>query len=308
MIKLPTSSLNPEIKLALTTVILGLLVAISFALAKFIVQSGIPFFVTLYWQLIGATLILGLLSIIKKKRLSLAKRHINYYVIGGLLGISIPQLMAYSALQFIPAGLFTVLITLSPLMTFLIASLYERKLLPIYRFFGITIGLLGVSIATVGNFQVGETHWQWIVLALGVPLMLGVTNIYRYVALPNDIDALSIATGTLLSQVVLLTPVLLITEQHILPTNSESDAYLALVFLSVVIAFSYILTFIMQRMTDGVGFSQIGYFVTLGGVIIGAIFFGEKIGLSMILSICLLFLGLAISNGHLRTNNVTNKI
>jgi len=308
VIKLPTSSLNPEIKLALTTVILGLLVAISFALAKFIVQSGIPFFVTLYWQLIGATLILGLLSIIKKKRLSLAKRHINYYVIGGLLGISIPQLMAYSALQFIPAGLFTVLITLSPLMTFLIASLYERKLLPIYRFFGITIGLLGVSIATVGNFQVGETHWQWIVLALGVPLMLGVTNIYRYVALPNDIDALSIATGTLLSQVVLLTPVLLITEQHILPTNSESDAYLALVFLSVVIAFSYILTFIMQRMTDGVGFSQIGYFVTLGGVIIGAIFFGEKIGLSMILSICLLFLGLAISNGHLRTNNVTNKI
>ncbi|MFC1749056.1 hypothetical protein ACFL2V_09650 [Pseudomonadota bacterium] len=73
----------------------------------------------------------------------------------------------------------------------------------------------------------------------------------------------------------------------------------ALAKFTCITALSYIMTFVMQQLTDGVGFSQVGYFVTLGGVIMGALLFDEPIGFSLVLSVALLFLGLALMNRHL---------
>ena len=52
--------------------------------------------------------------------------------------------------------------------------------------------------------------------------------------------------------------------------------------------------------TDGLGFSQIGYFATVCGLAAGAIIFDEPLSVSLIIAIAILFLGLAITNGHLK--------
>ena len=271
-------------------------------MAKYIVINGTPVFATFYWQVLGASVILMMLLTLQGHRLSIKPHHLRYYIIGGLLGVTAPQLMAFAALQHIPSGLFAIFLTLSPIATFLLASLHERALLPLYRLLGIMIGLIGVCIATFNGFELNSNNasFYWLLLALAVPLLLGITNIYRSKALPSDAEPLSLAAGTLLSQTLIMTPVILLSGETYLPLTALTSADFVLLALATATALSYLMTFAMQRLTDGVGFSQIGYFVTLGGVIIGALFFGETIGLSLLLSITLIFTGLTISNGHFR--------
>lgn len=280
------------------TVLVGLLIAAGFALAKFAVQNGVPVMATFYWQLLGASLMLMAVLVVQRQGLSLRSCHLRYYFIGGLLGVSLPQLLAYAALQHIPASLFTVIVTLSPLATFVLASFFQREMLPVYRLVGVLVGLTGISLATFGSVETGSAPLNWLMPALLVPFLLGVTNLYRNQALPSDVNATALAAGTLISQLLLLSPLLFYTPNTYRPDFDTTD--IALLGLAFITALSYILTFIMQRMTDGLGFSQVGYFVTLGGVFIGATLFGEPIGVMMAVAIILLFAGLAISNGHHR--------
>jgi drug/metabolite transporter (DMT)-like permease len=284
--------------------LIGLLVSVNFALAKSIVLSGVPIAAAFYWQLVGASLILLLIILCQGQRLSLRAHHIRYYLIGGFLGVTAPQLVAYLVLKQVPAGLFTVLVTLSPMMTFILTSIVEKQLLPIYRLVGIAIGLAGVSIATIAGLDTSNIPLEALLIALCVPLLLGVTNVYRSKALPNDAHPLSLAAGTLASQAVLLFPVLAISNQLTSPSLNNVLIDVKMVALAGVTALSYILTFILQRKTDGVGFSQVGYFVTLGGIFIGAIFFNEQLSASLLGAVVLLFIGLAITNGHLSINTI----
>ncbi len=286
-------------KKGILIIFLGFLVACNFALAKFVVLNGIPAFSVFYYQLVGASILLLSFIAMQGQKLSFHSHHIRYYVIGGVLSVSAPQIVAYAVLKHIPNGLFAVLVTLSPLMTFVLTSLFERQLLPLYRLIGILIGLGGVSIVTMTGFNTETTSVTWILLAFSVPILLGITNVYRSKAFPEDAHPLSLATGTLLSQTLMLLPVLLITRQTYLPWTFADMTDFAIIALACITALSYILTFVLQRLTDGVGFSQVGYFVTLSGVFIGAVAFDEPLGFSLIGSVALLFLGLTITNGQL---------
>ncbi len=290
------------------TIAIGMLVAGNFALAKFAVLGGAGAFAVFYWQLVGASVFLLLAMAMQGQRPSLKASHIRYCLIGGLLGVSAPQLVAYTVLKHIPAGLFTVLVTLSPLMTFLLTSLYEKRLLPLYRLTGILIGLAGVSMATIAGFDTGTVSAHWLALAFGVPLLLGITNVYRSKALPPDAHPMSLATGTLLSQVFLLMPVFLLSRQIYLPFFPVRHTDFAIIALAVITALSYILTFILQRRTDGVGFSQVGYFVTLSGVFIGAIAFDEPFSVSLVSAVVLLFVGLVMTNGKLSVRKIVGQL
>ena len=132
-------------------VLVGTLVGGNFALAKYVVTNGISPLVLFEWQVLGAGLALFFILAVRFRSdlVILGSRPVLIYsLVNGLLGVSIPQMLSYFALQQVPAGLFTVLITLSPLLTFCLSSLAGRKLLPMRRLLGILIGLAGVTVAT----------------------------------------------------------------------------------------------------------------------------------------------------------------
>jgi drug/metabolite transporter (DMT)-like permease len=109
---------------------IGLLVGGNFALAKYLVMADLSPFLVFYWQISGATLILALVMLCRghARALRAPSALWRYCIIGGILGISLPQILGYFALRDVPAGLFTMIVTLSPLLTFLAASVYERRM------------------------------------------------------------------------------------------------------------------------------------------------------------------------------------
>ncbi len=287
------------------TVLIGVLVGGNFALAKFVVLSGVAPFTIFYWQILGASILLFAVILIRKQRLPVSPPYLRYYIIGGILGVSAPQVMSYVVLRHVPASLFVMFVALSPLMTFVISSLMSGRLLPRRKLLGILLGLAGVSIATLQAVDGLDASPWWLLLACGVPVLLGVTNIYRERAFPKGGQPLALATGTLLSQATILAPYFVFFRGEFGRTVPAIDMLgVAIGGLAAITALSYILTFELYRRTDGLGFSQVGYFVTLTGVGAGALFFGEALGIRFGAAIVVLFLGLAVTNGHLRLRKI----
>ena len=118
---------------------------------------------------------------------------------------------------------------------------------------------------------------------------------------------MGLATGTLLSQLLLIIA-LLLGRGSTISDVSVPPALLGAIFgIGFITALSYVLTFEVQRRTDGVGFAQVGYFATLSGIAIGAVVFREPLGLGLLGSLAILFLGLAVTNGHLKLPPVLHR-
>jgi drug/metabolite transporter (DMT)-like permease len=283
-------------------VTIGGLVGGSFALAKHAVMAGLSPLTLFAWQMLGAGILLLAGICIRRRaglRELLARPVVIYCIANGLIGVAGPQVLSYFALQQVPAGLFTMLITLSPLLTFLLSSLANRRLLPVHRLTGILIGLVGVTMATANGLSREPVGGLWLAAACAAPLLLAMTNVYRERAMPKRVDPIVLAAGTLISQAALFLPFVLTGPDHYLPLRAASQIDLVLVGLSITTALSYALTFELYRRTDGVGVSQVGYFVTITGAGAGTLFFGEAITLVFGVAVSLLFLGMAITNGHL---------
>lgn len=296
---LQPNTAKPGYQQSALTLLIGSLVAVNFAIAKFAVMNGMAPIAAFYWQLLGAAGLLIAIGIIRKQSLTLHTRHIPYYVVAGLFGVSGPNLVSNWVLMHIPASTFTVLVTLSPLFTFGLAAIFERQRLSGQRLLGILLGLAAVWLITAQGLDTNSASHSMLLLALLVPFLLACGNVYRSKAYPTGSDALSLAIGMLVSQVIALTPVYLLSSAHYTPSLSMQSLDAAIVAMAVISALSYLLTFRLQQLTDSVGFSQVGYFVTLTGVAIGILLFDEQLSAMIMIAIVLLFSGLAITNGHL---------
>ncbi|WP_027834859.1 DMT family transporter [Maritalea myrionectae] len=278
---------------------LGALVGVSFMLSKFVAMAGLAPQMALFWQLAFACLALFVLALVSGQRPPLGWQYLVYYLGAGLLGISGPALIAYAVLGYISTGFYAALVTLSPLFTFAITALVERRMPHVHRLIGILIGLAGISFATIGGFDLSGVAVHWIILAMLGPVLLAMGNVFRSRTYPPNADPMGLAMGTLALQLILIGGIMLVTGQFAQALVPTSGAFISIASVGLITAFSYILTFEVQRRTDGVGFAQVGYFATLFGIVFGALVFGEPIGLPLMLSLLVLFLGLMITNGHL---------
>ncbi|WP_114285924.1 DMT family transporter [Candidatus Halocynthiibacter alkanivorans] len=278
---------------------IGSMVGVSFTLSKVAANAGAPPFTALFWQLLVATLVLLTLGIVTGRRLQLTRNHLAYYMGAGILGISAPALIAYTVLGHLSTGFYSALVTLSPLFTFVITAGVERQMLPLHRLIGILVGLIGVSLVTLTGLDLVGTGMIWIGLAVLGPLALAMGNVFRSRAYPVGGDPIMMATGALLSQLIIVWPALFFlgdkTGAEVLATGPQ----LAVICVGLITAIAYVLTFEVQRRTDGVGFAQVGYFATLSGIGVGAVTFGEHISPMLLIALSILFMGLAISNGQI---------
>ncbi|AEV35650.1 protein containing DUF6, transmembrane [Pseudovibrio sp. FO-BEG1] len=281
-------------------ILIGALVGVNYASAKLVTQAGVTALSATLAQLLLAGLFLYLLLRLKREQLSFRGDHIKYYILNGFLGITVPTLIAYWVLKYIPAWLLTVLVTLSPLITAGLTSLVERKLIAPQRLLGITIGLAGISLVTFSSIQEGQFDPIWILFGAAMPLSLAIANIYRNRAYPRDTTSIGVASGTMFSQVLLLLPPLLLIDDPAAAAGPMAAVWWIVFGIGLLTAGSYALTFFIQDRTDSVGFSQVGYFATISGVLVAALVFAEPISPVIFVAIAVLFVGLALTNGHLQ--------
>jgi len=273
----------------------GLLAGSLYSVGKLTDPDQVAPLTLLLWQVTGGGLVLWLVLLLRRQRLALSRQYRRYYLIGGLLGVSIPYALAYLIVNRVSVGLVGLYTALSPLLTYAIARLLGYESGSWRRWSGLALGLAGVLLIMLPRGSGPVTDWRYLLLGLGIPLSLALSNIYRSRAWPTGCQPLPLAAGMLSVQGLWLIPLTLLLGQFQLPSLDPQQAASIGIPLALIAGISYLCTFALLRLSGPVYLSQLGYVITSVTVGIGILFFNEQYSLADWLAIGLIFIGILLT-------------
>lgn len=271
---------------------LGTIWGLTPALAKLLVLGGMT---PLGLAALVAALSAGLLRSVCAARgipVPLGAAHLRHYAVAGFAGFALANVVAFTALRHVPAGLLALLIPLAPMLTVLFAAAIGQERATPRRLAGTALGLCGTALALAPGAALPEARLlPWAVLLLATPAGYATANVLAVRLAPPGTSPLALATGTLGAGAVFAAVPALALGQAVLP----GGGMVALLGLQAgLTAFAYILYFRLLTTIGGVGTSQVGYLVTLSGLLWGFLVFAEVPGWLTAPAAALIFAGLAL--------------
>lgn len=289
-------------KALLLLLVSGTLTAGLFIIGKEVGNEAVSPLLILFWQMTGGALVVWLLTLPSRQFPTWDAKHIRYYLIGGLLGVSLPYVLAYVVLRELQVGLVGLLTALSPVVTYALARLLGHEQGSPLRLLGLIIGLSGVALLVMpgeGGDLAGDG--AFLLVALAIPLTLGASNIYRSRYWPPGSEAMPLAIGMLTVQGGLLFIVNLFLGyfEHHLPTTTAIGGLLLM--LAVMAGASYLSTFKLLRIGGPVYLSQMGYVITVVTLLAGIVIWDEHYDRADVLSMGLILSGVLLTTWAGRT-------
>lgn len=273
--------------------VLGSLIGSNTALAKGLVVGGIAPLSLLLWHQVGALAVLLAVLGWRDERFPLRPRVLAYSALLGLFSLTLPSAIGFHAMPHIGAGTYTAMFTLSPLCTFALRWLLDRRYPGHRRLLGLGVGGLGAASLVVAGVRLAPGSGGWLALALLTPLLLATGNLVRERLMPAGASRLQLSVAQPAAQLLLLLPVALWTGTPMaLPMRPWEMQDLVLVSQVAIACAIYPLFFALQARADAVALSQIGYVTVAVGVLWGAGLYGESLSPWMALAVVLLFTGL----------------
>jgi drug/metabolite transporter (DMT)-like permease len=218
--------------------------------------------------------------------------HLRHYAVSGLFGLALANLVGFTALQVVPAGFFSLLVPLSPMLTVLGAAMLGMERATRRRLLGTALGLAGVLLAMSPGAALPDPRMlPWAVFAALTPVCYAASNLMAVHLAPRGAPPLALATGTLAAGTLQAGAFAALLGQFRLPPL-EGLGVSALQGAATALAF--MIYFRSLAAHGGVVTSQTGYVVTLTGLAWGWALFGERPGWLTIPAAALVFAGLAL--------------
>jgi drug/metabolite transporter (DMT)-like permease len=224
------------------------------------------------------------------------RAHLRHYAVAGGIGFALANLVAYAALRHVPAGLVALIVTLSPMLTVGISAAAGLERATRRRLLGTGLGLAGTALAMAPGAALPEARLiPWAVLLLATPTCYAVTNVLAARLAPRGTPPLSLAAGALaMGAGVAAVGAVLTGQAGALPLDHGASGPLLLALQAGLTALAYIAYFGLLAGLGGVVTSQVGYLVTLTGLLWGYLIFGEVPGWLTLPAMGLIFAGLAL--------------
>jgi drug/metabolite transporter (DMT)-like permease len=278
------------------TLVAGSLVGAIFVIGKLLLARGLSPLIVSLIQTSGAAAVLMAVQTARGERLPLDPASRRFYLIAALIAVAGSALLGNWVLARIPAGIFTVVVTLSPMFTSLFNALVERRWPSPTAALGTALGLAGVLLVLVPRARSVEAEQALaLAVALGVPVLLAIGNVYRSRYWPSGLSAPMSSAGTMLVQAVAVLPLIAVSGQRA-GADQLAAAWPLLLAMVLVTLSANVAAAALQRIADSVAYSQIGYVVALTGVIWGAVLFGERLGWGFAPAVALVFVGVVLAN------------
>ena len=240
----------------------------------------------------GSAAILLAICLMRGIAVPLSRAHLRHYAVSGLFGMALANLVGFTSLQHVPAGFFSLLVPLSPILTMLGAALLGMERATPRRLAGTVLGFAGVALAmSPGAALPDPALLPWAVFAALTPLCYAASNLLAVRLAPQGTPPLALATGTLAAgaaQVAVFAAVL--GHLGVPPAGGVPVSAMQ----AAVTAAAFLIYFRSLSAHGGVVTSQTGYIVTLTGIAWGWMLFGERPGWLTISAAALVFAGLAL--------------
>lgn len=280
---------------ALLLLLNGTLIAGIYSLAKLAREDGLSPWGMLAGQLLVAAPAVTAIAAVTGRLPRWDARTLRYAAIAGVLGISAPNLVTFTALAHVPAGVVGVIGALSPLFTYAMALVLRVEPPRAQRAAGILLGLLGVGALLLPADAAGlSASLPWAALALAGPLLLAAGNLFRSLAWPEGLHPLSAASLMLLLQALLVVPPALLLGHLDRPAASVDRVAVTVLAAGALTTLFYLSAFELQRRAGPVVVGQLGYVITVASLLLGVLVFGERHGVATIVAVGTVFAGLLL--------------
>lgn len=283
---------RPWLSLFLLLAVGGLLGLIG-NVAKLAAASGWPPVALLLWSLLGAGGLLCLLALTRGEAPSLRRPYLRYYLISGLVSISLPNALLFSAIPHVGAGFASLCLAFPPLLTYALALALRMEGLQRLRLLGILVGLAGSLILALSKLGSADSPLLWVLATLVMPVFLTIGNIYRSRHWPVGARPLQLAPGMLLAGALLLVPLGLFGVE-LRPIWGQPTAGWWLAAEVLLFAGMYALFFVLQKVAGAVYLSQIGSVTAITGAAVAVFLLGEQGSLAMLLAVLCTTAGVAM--------------
>ncbi len=273
-----------------------------FSINKMAAEAGTPPLAQGFWQSLGGGLLLWTTMVLKGEKLALGQRHLVSYFVIGALAVGVPMSLLTYAARHLPAGLQTIVLALSPPLTYLLGTLARIERLRALGLLGLGLGFAGVFVIIVGlglDTRAPDV-WQWFALSLIAPLLFACSNLAAALLRPPLSSSLSMAAGMLLGSSGMLIPILLIAGQASVPTGA---GVIAAIVAAAINAVFFVLFFEIIRLAGPTFFAQFNYLAVLAGVGWSIAIFGEALTIYFFAAMLLMFAGVFLS-AHAATRSV----
>jgi drug/metabolite transporter (DMT)-like permease len=265
-----------------------------FSVNKMAAVAATPPLAQGFWQSFGAGVLLWIILALKGEKLALGRVHLFSYLVIGALAVGIPMSLLTYAAPHLPAGLQTIVLALSPPLTFLLGMLARIERFRLPGLLGLAFGFVGVLviIITLGLAASAPDAWQWFALSLIAPLLFACSNLAAALMRPPLSSSLSMAAGVLLGSSAMLIPMMVIAGQASVPTGAGAVAALMAAGINAVF---FVLFFEIIRLAGPTFFAQFNYLAVLAGVAWSIAIFGERLSIYFFVAMLLMFAGVFLS-------------
>lgn len=281
----------------------GIVYASFFSANRMAFEADVPAMALAFWQSAFAGVGLLVFSVVIRDLPGVSFAHFRQYILTALVGFTIPLIALTVAGGKLPAGVLTLVVTLTPALTYLFAFLTRIDRFNLFSIGGVVFGLAGVLIIILPSGSLGAGFSPaWLILGLVAPLGYAINNIAVAFLRPAETTSLQLSTGVLLVSTVVLLPVMLIVNGPFVFSGLEAKAVWSVVWAGFTDAIIFLSLFEIIRRAGPVFFSQFNYVVVVAGIIWAFLIFSDSFSGWVWAAIAVMAVGLVLANAGTNKN------
>lgn len=289
----PGNMLIPLVMLLTVGIVWGAI----FTVNKVAAEAAVPPVAYAFWSILLAGLAMAALSLIFEGRPKLGRRYLKFYFVSGVTNFGLAIILFAYAAPELPAGVITLVMMMTPTMTYLFAFAVRIDRFRAASFTGLLLGIAGVLVIVLPDFSLPSRDMAgWFLLTLLGPTSFAVGNVYVAMSRPPEMPGLMATAGLCLSAAVFILPAMLIVDADFNPFGASSTGAGAILVAALIYVITLSLFFEIIRRAGPIYWSQIGYISVVSGMVWGMLVFGETHNVGIWLGATLMFGGLALVN------------
>ena len=268
---------------------------LSFSLARIATTSGAHPLSIVFWECVVAGALLIMLLVFRRIPIPISGRLTYFHLLTALIGMVIPGAAFFYAAAHVPAGVLSITIGISPILTFLGAALIGLEKFAIGRVFGVILGTLAVVLLVAPDASLPDPkQMPWVFLGLISAACYSLLNLVLALRAPPGVSSLMLTCGMFVTSAVLMVPILFATGGFTPFGWPWGIVEWAILGLGAINAIAYPLYFMLVNYAGAVFGSFSANVVTLFGVVWGIVIFSEHNSIWIWLSFTTIMLALTL--------------
>jgi drug/metabolite transporter (DMT)-like permease len=265
---------------------------VNWPLSKFALSFTPPVLFSGMRTLLGGVLML-IVAVPRYKRLRLRETW-TIYLFSALLNVVLYYGLQTVGLNFLPAGLFSALVFLQPVLVGLFSWMWLGESMNAFKIMGLILGFVGVGIISIGGLS-GHISLLGILLGLGSALSWALGTIYVKKK-SAAVDPIWLVTLQLITGGLFMT-VLGFGVENVSDIVWTPAFAASLLFISIfVIAIGWLVFYKLMDSGEAGRVASFTFLIPLLAILIGTVFLDEPFTLSLLAGLLLILLSIYLVN------------